>query len=140
MLERFFFFGISPIPSFGFNCNHWWVILALSLLCTLLYFLLFIDVVIELHKIQHHHEMICKKLAEISQQILAAKGQDGVGLSLEDGGEFGDYGFELSFHEKILLLEKFRIGWRKVFIYFSACVLLAVTAVDLYACKYLLCS
>ncbi|KAA0042579.1 WD repeat-containing protein 91-like protein [Cucumis melo var. makuwa] len=133
---RLFFFGVS----FSFKCKDWWVILALTLFYTFFYFLLFMDAVIMLSRTHDQLDIIRKELAEICQQILVAQNQDNVGLSME-AGEDSD-GFELSFHERMFMLDQFRVveTGRKVYIYFIVCPLLAITAIELYACKCLLCN
>ncbi|XP_022157182.1 uncharacterized protein LOC111023958 [Momordica charantia] len=137
IFTRLFFFGISQTSS-SFNCKDWWVILALSLLCSFIYFLLFLDAVAMLFRTQYQLDIICKELKELFQQILVSKNQDDVGLSMETGESSG--GFEFGFHEKMLMLDHFRIVGRKVYIYFTVSALLAVTAIELYVSKYVLCN
>lgn len=133
---RLFFFG----ASLSFKCKDWWVVLSLTLFSTFLYSLLFLDAVTVLSRTQHQLDIIRKELTEICQQILVAQSQDNEGLSME-AGECSD-GFELSFHEKMFMLDQFRIAGtgRKFCIYCTVCALLALTAIELYACKCLLCN
>ncbi|XP_022157176.1 uncharacterized protein LOC111023953 isoform X2 [Momordica charantia] len=136
ILTRLFFFGISQTSSS--KCHDWWVILSLSLLCSFVYFLLFLDAATRLYQTKGQLDMICKELIEVCQQILVAQNQDDVDLAME-GGDFSD-GFEFGFHEKMLVLDHFRFVGRKVYIYFTVCALVAVTAIELYVSKYLLCN
>ncbi|KAE8647812.1 hypothetical protein Csa_000331 [Cucumis sativus] len=133
---RLFFFGFS----FSFKCKDWWVVLSLTLLSTFLYLLLFMDAVVMLSRTHDQLGIIRKELTEICQQILVAQNQDTVDLSME-GGECCD-GFELSFHERMFMLDQFSVveNGRKGYIYFIVCALLVITAIELYACKRLLCN
>lgn len=114
--------------------------MALTLFSTFLYSLLFLDAVTVLSRTQDQLDVICKELTGICQQILVAQNQDNVGLAVE-AGECSD-GFELSFYEKMFRLDHFGIVGigRKVYIYFTVCALLALTVIELYACKCLLCN
>ncbi|XP_022157130.1 uncharacterized protein LOC111023927 [Momordica charantia] len=135
---RLFFFAISQTSSSLLKCIDWWMVLGLSVSCAFVYFLFFLEAVTMLYRVQHQMDIICKEQAEICQQILVARSQlDDVDLAME-AGDSSD-GFQFSFHVKLLEYGAFRIVERKFYICATVSALLAVTAIELYACSWLYC-
>ncbi|XP_022157174.1 uncharacterized protein LOC111023953 isoform X1 [Momordica charantia] len=138
LLGRLFFSTVSQNSSL--NCHHWCLILALTLLCALVYFLLFLDALTLLYQTQIQIHMILNKFDEIGHQlILEAKDDDDVNVEAGEQYCSDDYGFELGFYRKMLMFDHLRIVGMKVYIYITASALLAVMAIELCVSKYWLC-
>ena len=137
---RLLIFGFTQ-TSLPFKCKDWWVILALTLSCTLVYFSLLLDAVTMLCRTEYELDIIRKELVEICQRILVSQNQrdlvDLTQLTME--AEESSDGFDFGFHQKMLMLNHFRTVRRKVHIYFTVSALLVVVVIELYVSKYLLC-
>ncbi|XP_022157172.1 uncharacterized protein LOC111023951 [Momordica charantia] len=132
--ERFFFFALSQTSS-PLKCIDWRVVLGLSLVCSFVYFLLFLEAVTMLYRTQNQMDMICKEQSDICQQILDAGNQDDGGSAMEAGDLSDGVAFNFSFHMRTTLNYdySFRIFQKKVYISAIISSLVAVTALELYA-------
>ncbi|KAG6579344.1 hypothetical protein SDJN03_23792, partial [Cucurbita argyrosperma subsp. sororia] len=138
----FFFFGVSN-TNFASNistlsCNgKWWVIVALSCLCSFVYMLLFVDAALMLYPHQNQLNLILQTHHQLYRQLLAIKD------SLMEAGDEASHG--LSLEEELMLINSNaayrRRPWgRKFYVYTIFCALIDVASLELYACNSVLCS
>uniref|UniRef100_A0A0A0KND2 Uncharacterized protein n=1 Tax=Cucumis sativus TaxID=3659 RepID=A0A0A0KND2_CUCSA len=140
---RLLIFGIAQ-TFLPFKCKDWWVILALTLSCTLIYFSLLLDAVTMLRRAQYQLDIIREELIEICQRILETQNQkelvDLTQLTMEAGESNDGFDYNFGFHKKMLMLDHSSIVRRKVHMYFTVSVLLVVIVIELYVSKYLVCN
>ncbi|XP_022157132.1 uncharacterized protein LOC111023930 isoform X2 [Momordica charantia] len=91
--ERFFFFGVSQASSSSsssllLKCSNWSMVLGLSLSCSFLYFLFFLETLTMLYLAHYHFDIVCKKQIQLCRQIL-----DAVETSIEAGDSSDGFGF-----------------------------------------------
>lgn len=151
--ERVFFFFVSQkanSPS-SLSCNNsnLWVILALSCLCSLVYMLLFVDAALILYRTEHQLDLILRSHAQLYRQIWTIKTEaadTNIDPSImEAGDDQSSHGLRPQ-EELILIIINSnsalfrRKGERKFYAYTIFCALLGVAALELYACKSMLCN
>ncbi|KAG6579349.1 hypothetical protein SDJN03_23797, partial [Cucurbita argyrosperma subsp. sororia] len=119
--ERSFFFSVSHNSS-SHKCVPLWIVVGLSLSCSALYLLMFLQNVSMMFRSLDTLNMILRERA----LILEARNEEGY------GGLEVNYGFQV----RELNNGRLRIAERKVYICAIACALVAVTAFEVCACTY----
>ncbi|KAG6605757.1 hypothetical protein SDJN03_03074, partial [Cucurbita argyrosperma subsp. sororia] len=132
---RFFYFAVSSNSS-SLHCVHWPMVLGLSLSSSSLYFLILLPPFIKLYRTHNLLHTICNRHTHLCQRILESTNQDGEAGASTDGVEFN-----VRFHQvRALHNDSFSGGEIKVYTCAVAFALFAVTAFQLYACKYVVCN
>ena len=113
---RFFYFALSSTSSTTLHCVQWPMVLGLSLSSSLLLLLNVLEALIMLYRTHKRLHMICQDHATVCRQM----------------GELNK--------ERALNDDSLSGGEMKVYVCAMAFALLAVTAFELDACKYVICN
>ena len=105
-----------------FQCKNWWVPFAFSLSCSIIYFMTFLNTVNKFYWSQYYLDMNC-----LDQQVLHTRIRD---------AKFETKCQTTTSEQKPDPVVLFK---RKLYISITVSALVAITVIQLYACRFLLC-
>lgn len=149
--ERVFFFAIPKTSPFStsLSCDNgnWWVILALSSLCSFVYILLFLDAALMLYRTEQQLTLILQKQAQLYRDIWTIRLEEEEAHTIDSSMEAGDRSSSHGrwLEDELMLMNSnpalFRAtAERKFYLYAIFCALIGVASLELYACKFVLCN
>ena len=113
--------AISHRSSTSLQCKNWWVPFAISLSSSIIYFMTFLNTVSKFYWTQYHLDLNYLDLQVIRTRIREAE-------------------FETKFHSTSeQKLDPVVLFKRKLYIGITVSALIAITVIQLYACRVLLC-
>lgn len=129
ILQGLYFIAISHTSSTSLQCNNWWVPFAISLLSSVIYFITFLDAVNKFYWTLYNLEVNQIDQQSLYARLREAKDNRKSHSKIQVVGDLSD----LRRPDPLLLFK------RKLYISITVSALIAISAMELYACRLFLC-